>query len=72
MYLKYTEMIKISIFDAIIFYLSSFKDEKKELPKAAWIHYSSDTVFETAHKRPGFFFHDHNLSPFLLISYIHV
>ena len=35
MYLKWNEMIKIPIFDAIIFYLSSIKDEKKKLLKAA-------------------------------------
>ena len=35
MYLNWIEMIEIPIFDEIIFYLSSIKDEKKKLLKAA-------------------------------------
>ena len=37
-------MIKIPIFDAIIYYLSSIKDEKEKLLKAAQIHDASDTI----------------------------
>ena len=71
-------MIKISIFDPIIFYLSGIKDEKKEITESSLdsitMHWTLFTIHQTllkiAHKRPVFIMTSIEVPLYLLVTFI--